>query len=173
MNKRDLDRCLTDMQAGDNGAFARLYEATVRGLYAFLYAYYADRADTEDAVHCVYVKVKTNCLQYRPGTDARAWMLQIAKNHALNELSRRKRESPLEAAAQLRSYDRPLQGTAFDALNTLRDAERETVIIHVLWGYKHREIADMKKIPLGTVTARYKKAIAKMREYIEKEEGHA
>lgn len=162
------------MQAGDNEAFAVLYAATVRGLYAFLYPYFRNRADTEDALHTVYLRVKRYCGNYRAHTDARAWLLQVAKNHALNELRRRRRECPLDESAPIPARPEPSEGLAFAALNAaLNESEREVVVMHVLWGYKHREIAAAEGIPLGTVTSRYKTAIGKMRAYIEKEERHA
>lgn len=45
----------------------------------------------------------------------------------------------------------------------LDEEEQRIVILHVLWGYKHREIAGILQCPLGTVTSKYKRAAAKLR----------
>lgn len=51
---------------------------------------------------------------------------------------------------------------------TLTEEEREIVIMHAVWGYKHKEIAKEKGLPLGTVTWKYNEAIKKLRKEIEK-----
>ena len=91
MDKRQIDELMTKVAAGDNGAFLRLYEETRRGVYAFAYSYLGNRADAEDIAQEVYLSVKRKAYLYRPGTDARAWLFQVAKNLCLDELRRRKR----------------------------------------------------------------------------------
>ena len=48
----------------------------------------------------------------------------------------------------------------------LSEEERRVVILHVLWKYKHKEIAQMLGVPTGTVTSKYKRAIEKIRKEI-------
>ena len=45
----------------------------------------------------------------------------------------------------------------------LTEEERRLIVLHVLWGYKHRELAQMLGVPTGTVTSKYKRAIEKLR----------
>ena len=47
-------------------------------------------------------------------------------------------------------------------MKSLNPDEREIVIMHVFWGYKHREISKILDIPLGTVTWKYQKALQKL-----------
>ena len=93
MDRKKLDECLVRTQKGDKGAFSRFYAETARGVFAFLYGYYRAYHRTEDATQDVYLKALKNVASYRPGTDARAWLLQIAKNTALNDLKRERREA--------------------------------------------------------------------------------
>ena len=53
--------------------------------------------------------------------------------------------------------------------NVLDESEREIVILHAIWQYKHREIAEILSLPLGTVTWKYKAALAKLRVFLEDE----
>ena len=48
----------------------------------------------------------------------------------------------------------------------LDETERQIVTLHVLWGYKHREIAEKLEMPLGTVTSKYKISVTKMKKYL-------
>lgn len=169
MNNAETNRLLQRISAGDNNAFAELYERTSRGVYAFLFSYLKNKADTEDAMQTVYLKIKMNISQYKHGTNGRAWIFQIAKNHALNELKKNKRTESIEG------MDFPSggfeHGTVMDAMSrALSEDEQQIIILHVLWGYKHREIADLLGCPTGTVTSKYKRAIAKMKNALKEDE---
>ncbi len=166
MDKKELDLCLQEVAKGDSAAFERLYKETSKGIFAFLYGYCKNYHTAEDLTQTVYLKVKANISKYNAGTDARAWLFQIAKYTALNEIKKVKREvvatDKQTEKAEKDSYE--LQDSpVFDAINSvLDDRERQIVIMHVLWGFKHREIADMLSLALGTVLWKYNTAIKKL-----------
>ncbi|MBQ9709130.1 MAG: sigma-70 family RNA polymerase sigma factor [Clostridia bacterium] len=168
MTRAETDRLLQRISHGDNAAFEELYVKTRRGVYAFLYTYVQRSADAEDLMQTVYLKVKTNISQYRHGTNGSAWILQIAKNLALNEL---KKSSRLQLSDEvIGTSDTFEYGTVSDAMRrTLSEEEQRIITLHVLWGYRHREIADMLGCPTGTVTSKYKRAIKKMKEALKED----
>ena len=53
---------------------------------------------------------------------------------------------------------------------SLSAEEKEIVLLHAVWDYKHREIAKMLSLPLGTVTWKYKKALKKLKKEWEESE---
>ncbi len=170
MDKKQIDALMTKVAEGDNRAFEQLYEETRRGVYAFAYSYLGNPADAEDATEEVYFTVKRKAYLYRPGTDARAWLFQIAKNLSLDELRRRKqRPESLEGLSSDPSA--PPKLPALDLMTAaLNESEKEIVLLHAVWGYKHREIAKMTGLPLGTVTWKYKSATEKLRRAWKEEE---
>lgn len=173
MNKREIDRCLTQMQQGDNAAFELLYEQTKRGVFSIVYPYCMGYDEAEDVMQTVYLRVKENILSYRAGTDGRSWLLTVARNHAANEYKKNRRTVAVsdDALAAIGGSSPPYDGGAFEALNrALGVDERKVVVLHVFWGFKHREIAKTLQMPIGTVTSKYKTAIAKMRQFLEEAE---
>jgi len=159
VDERQIDKLLIKISQGDNEAFERLYEGTKKGVFSFVYSYAENYACAEDVMQTVYLKVKIHISSYKKGTNGRAWLLQIAKNEALNELKKRKKtqscENPTEKFEQL--------GYLTDIMRrVLTNEELQIVILHVLWGYKHREIAEELKCPTGTVTSKYKRSIQKL-----------
>ncbi len=167
MSSRELDRLLLRIAEGDNAAFEELYLRTKRGVYAFLYTYFHNAADTEDVMQTVYLNIKRGIQSYRKGTNARAWILQIAKNLALSELRKKKREVPtedIELPPVLHEGGRVEVKELMDKV--LTEEEQRIVTLHVLWGYKHREIAEIVGCPTGTVTSKYKRSIEKLKKYI-------
>ena len=170
MSRRETDRLLILIREGDNAAFERLYEQTKRGVFAFLRTYLPNPADTEDAMQTVYLKIKTGIAGYQAGTNGSAWILQIAKNHALTTIRKTSREIPTEEIEVVSSPSH-IVGVVNDTMEkVLSEEERRIIVLHVLWGYKHREIAVQLGCPTGTVTSKYKRAIEKMRQALKEEE---
>src|SRR5690554_3935659 len=48
------------------------------------------------------------------------------------------------------------------ALLELDEADRQIVVLHVVAGFKHREIADFLSLPHSTVRWRYRRALSKL-----------
>lgn len=171
MKGKEIDRLLRRVAQGDDEAFERLYEETKRGVYAFLYPYFRVREDVEDAMQTVYLKVKLNIAKYRYGTNATAWLLQIAKNHALNEIKKSDRVVYTDEIDYAGAKSEESSSGIMDLMQkTLSYDEQEIVTLKVLWGYKHIEIAKSLSCPVGTVTSKYKRAISKLKTAI-KEQG--
>ena len=106
------------------------------------------------------------------GTNARALILQIAKNHALNELRKRKSETVSDEVVAQHMSTTILQsdGITETMQKVLTEEEQRIVALHVLWGYKHREIAKMLGSPTGSVTSKYKRSLEKMRKALKEVE---
>ena len=162
MDKNHIDKLLCKISNGDNGAFEELYILTKKGVFSFLYSYFQNYYDAEDAMQSVYLKIKRGIHTYSQGTNGTAWILQIAKNHALTELNRYKVTAEL-METQEASYDFEYNTITDVMKKVLSKDEQQIIILHVLWGYKHREIGEVLGIPTGTVTSKYKRSIEKLK----------
>ncbi len=179
MKACEIDRLLREVRKGDNDAFAELYLGTRRGVYAFLYSYLRHTEDTEDAMQTVYLKIKQNITSYDVSRPALPWILQIAKNYALNLLKVRGRveygldDGELERRMSDEELVQPMSdGSVMDAMHrVLSPSEERIVILYVIFGYKHREIAEEMGLPIGTVTSKYKRSLEKMRVALGEEGG--
>ena len=123
MNGWETDRLLRKIAEGDNQAFEKLYIETRRGVYAFLYSYLKNTHDTEDAMQTVYLKIKKNIHTYRVGTNGRAWIFQIAKNHALTVIRQNSRIT--EEEMDERAKDGFLKGEISDAMQRALSEEEQ------------------------------------------------
>jgi RNA polymerase sigma-70 factor (ECF subfamily) len=84
---------------------------------------------------------------------------------ALTLLKQNKRQ---EEYVETRSNEYSFGGEITDIIErVLSEDEKKILILHVLWGYKHREIAQELSCPTGTVTSKYKRAIEKLRKELE------
>lgn len=168
MHQNEVNSLLVKIQDGDNRAFEDLYKQTSRGVYSFVYSFMNNHMDTEDVLQLTYMKIKQNIGYYRPGSNGVAWILEIAKNTALNEIRSKKKNQDIckDLAA---NYIQPSTNNDNDKsiLNiikkVLREEEQQILILHVIWNYRHKDIAQFLNLPLGTVTSKYKRSIAKVK----------
>lgn len=81
--------------AGDNNAIAEIIEEYRAGLELFLQQLTGDAVFAEELTQQTFVKLFTKKPHYRPVASFKTWLYAIAKNLALRELRKRKREAAL------------------------------------------------------------------------------
>ena len=175
MTKQELDQKMLRLQQGDETAFAEIYEETNRGVFAFVLSICRNYHTAEDIMQTTYIRLRTTISSYKAGANAFAWLYTIAKNLTLNEMAREKRETTAsfdDDSSAYGSYKMNEEGSPITAVmnKVLNESERQIVTLHVISGFKHREIAEMIGKPIGTVLWAYNNALAKMKKELEKEE---
>lgn len=173
VRQSDIDEALfARIGQGDAAALAELFSKTERTMYAFVLSILKDPEDTADIVQDVYIKIRESAHLYQPKGKPLAWMFTIARHLSINHLHFQNRQSWDEmdqVANDIKfSYitdptDRVVLGSALDILN---EDERQILLLHVLSGLKHREIAASLSLPLATVLSRYNRSLKKLREHL-------
>ena len=160
---------LAAVAAGSTEALERLYNTAKAAVYSYSLSVLRNVQDAEDVLHDCFVNIFTAAAGYRPHGKPMAWILTITRNLALSRLRQQSRTEPLTMEDwQDRFADRETVShedrMALSALlAALEDTERQIVALHALSGLKHREIAEMMKMPLPTVLSKYHRAMKKLR----------
>jgi len=161
---------LARVLAGDEDAFAGLvkrYEPRLR-LYVTHIVGVAEEA--RDLVQEAFVRVWRNLDQYDPRYRFSTWLFRIAHNLAIDHVRRRRQpivsldlgENDEGEAMRLDPADerldplgnfenRELARSLAREIKGLPPAYRELVILRHLVGLSYAEIAELKRLPLGTV----------------------
>ena len=155
------------IQQGEQEAFRELYDVTHKLLYAFLLSYTLNREDAQDLLQDTYIQIYKNCHQYRDQGNPMAWMMKIAKNLFLMKCRRNKGtednfeilENDIGFEDMTHIENRIVLEKMFEQLSV---EDRNMIIMHDIGGLKHREIAKLLDMPLGTVMARYHRGIRKL-----------
>ena len=131
-----------------------------------------NRADAEDLVQDTYVKAFRHAGQFKRGTNLRAWLYTILHNTWRNrrrDASRDTVDVDSEQVEQLpagglggepiETPERILMRSTLDAdlqaaLDSLPEAFREAVWLRDVEEFSYAEIAEMLKVPMGTVMSR-------------------
>lgn len=174
MTKQELDKKMLALQQGDENAFEDIYNDTKRGLFAFILSICRNYHTAEDMMQTAYIRLRTTISSYRAGENAYAWLYTIAKNAMLNEMARKKREKSTDAFEEESTFgtysiDEECSPITTVMNKVLGEEERQIVTLHVISGFKHREIAEMLEKPLGTELWTYNNALAKLKRELEKE----
>ena len=168
MNRFEINAQLNKIAEGSEKAFENLYNGVKGGVYSFAYSYMKNREDAEDIVQTVFLKIKKNIDKF-DGKNGLPWILQITKNTALSELRSRKVYDNFVELNLGKDEAVSIDENDFDSPVTtamrkcLSEEEQRIIILHVIWGYKHKEIAELLDMPTGSVTSKYKRAVNQLK----------
>lgn len=181
----DADRALVQAAAaGDREAFdelVRKYQAPIVGLARSLTA---GSADAEDIAQEVFVRAWRSLSGFRGDSAFRTWLHRIALNVVHSHHSRASRlrrffqapapDQPPELDAPEAAADpSDLEGNillrdAIDkALAAIPQELRVAVVLRDVQGLDYREIADLLRVPLGTVESRIFRGRQRLRPLLE------
>ena len=175
---------------GREPAFRELVRRYERPVFSLIFRMVRDREMAEDLAQDTFIKVLNNIDRYRPEFKFSSWLFKIANNITIDHLRRRQvdtisiegspdavtaeraratavtitsgGESPLE---ELES--RELGGQIEAAIAKLRPEYRACIILRHVEDYSYDEIAEIVKLPLGTVKTYIHRARQELREYLE------
>lgn len=176
----DLAASLRRCAAGDQSAFAEVYDATSARAFGLALRVLRDRAQAEDAVQEAYLQVWKQSARFDPDRgSALSWILMIAHGTAVSQVrssqarSNREevyerqadplrvgREDPTAAAA-----DASMEGDRVrEALGQLTEAQRSAIELAYFQGRTHTEVAGIIGIPLGTAKTRIRDGLLRLRD---------
>ena len=140
-----------------------------------------DPARAEDAVQDAFMNVWHHASSFDASRGSlRAWLLTSVRNRCIDYLrgrgSRERREEGLQpdVAYPAAPSDDPWRevalslerGAVRDAMASLPSEQRQAIEMAYFGGYSQSEIANMTRVPLGTVKGRMRLALEKMGSYL-------
>jgi len=156
--------------AGDQGSFGTLVERYQDRLVSFLYRMLRDLDTAHDLSQEVFLRVYQALDRFDPQFKFSTWTFRVAHNLGVDELRRRKvRWVPLQRQdaeddtpweRELPSFDpspyhdlrNEQRGTAIQqAIDALPGDYRELIVMRHYAELSYEEIAQLKRMPLGTV----------------------
>ena len=183
----DLMRRYRD--AGDEKVYNELVHRYERELFRYLARYTGDKSMAEDVFQNTFLQIHLKRGLYEDGRPFRPWLYAIATHQAVDALRKAGRRPTVSLDQRLASppgegdagslldmlvnddagplsdlQDRERQEWVRESVQKLPDALRQTLILAYHQDLKYREIADILKIPVGTVKSRLHAALAKLQQ---------
>ena len=167
MNEEFLTE-LIGLKDNDLSFFSSFYEKTKKAVFFKCYSLLKRHDEAEEVMQEVYIKFLENIRKIDIKKSVLAYRLTTAHNLSLNYIKKNRRnEIDYEITNDDFVFkddidiDKEILFTRLSYL--LNDKELNIVILHVLEDKKHREIAQLLDLPLGTVTYIYSRVIEKLK----------
>jgi len=166
----------------ERAAFEELYARYVNILYATALKFVREESDAQDVVQDVFIQVWDKAKMYDPSKGKPlTWVLTLVRNRSIDRIRAIQRRARLrdefeaetvtdESAWARESLSRVEAGeqgrTLRAAVNQLSPQQRKVIELAYFGGLTQIEIAEKLGEPLGTVKARARRGLLKLKELI-------
>ena len=167
----------------DANAFGRLYDMYVDRVYRNIYYRIGNEADTEDLTQEVFLKAWQAIDRYKKtASPFIAWLMTISHNLVIDFYRTRKDRAYLEAEVLADDSAPDPERTAEASIKQqrLRRAilqlggdEQQVVILRLIEDFEFTEIASLLKKKEGNIRVILHRALVRLRNILEKEEGQS
>ena len=173
---------LRRVAARDAQALAAFYDQTAAPLYSVAVRILGDGSEAEEVIQDAFVQIWEKATTFDPMLgSAFHWALSIARHRSIDRLRARARQSRWMTAYQEVSdvnppvMNGPEQNTEAAeefaavraALVSLPSEQKQAIEMAFFGGKTHLEIAEALQAPLGTIKARIRRGMLKLREKLQ------
>ena len=165
---------------GDRNSFRKIYDRFRGVIFSTVYKVLNDREDSEDTAQEVFAQIwqKAHLFKASRGRPL-TWVATMARNRAIDRLRTKQRRAQLglnfqeqEAAEEQMQTRDASDDAAFSeraatlrgAMGRLTEGQREALELVYFGGLTHTEVAARLGLPLGTIKARVRRGLARLRE---------
>ena len=178
MTEAAFNACIQAILKGDKQGLRDIYDAYLDYIYRIVYGVVGKKEDAEDITSEFFIKLWQQADKYKAGSGHKAYLATIARNMAIDHMRKYKREV-LESFTKEEDDEVFFEPTSPDdteaaviedvaikeAISKLNEKEKQIINMKVLSEMTFAEISETLKVPMGTVTWRYREAIKKLRRY--------
>jgi RNA polymerase sigma-70 factor (ECF subfamily) len=167
---------------GDEAAFGILYSRLAPGLYGMAFRMMNDAKEAEDVLQEGFTYIWRKANNYDPArSSAYAWAVMIVRNKAIDRLRARQRGDRLrekvtseagsfaerdDSSAQV-PLSRERNAEVREALKKIAPEQRQAVELAFFSGLTHEQIAEQLGAPLGTIKARIRRGLLRLRDFFQ------
>jgi RNA polymerase sigma-70 factor (ECF subfamily) len=167
---------------GDTRSFEKLYDRLSGVLFSTAYRVLNNQVATEDVLQDVFIQIWDKAPLYNPALGKPlTWAMTLTRNKAIDRLRSTQRRNRLQENAQseseiLEQFD---DRSSFEAVasaesgNMVRRAvaklskdQRQVIELAFFSSMTQTEIAKRLKLPLGTIKARIRRGMLKLRDLV-------
>jgi RNA polymerase sigma-70 factor (ECF subfamily) len=178
-SERQLDgELIVRVAAGDESAFAALYDRLSPGLFALALRMVRETKEAEDVLQDTFHHIWRRASTYDPArSSAFTWAVMILRHKAIDRLRVRQRLArTVEKAVTLNFFpdlddtsaaaplQNELQAQVRTALAQIPLDQKQAIGLAFFSGLTHEQIAEQLGEPLGTIKARIRRGLLRLRD---------
>ncbi|HEV7253171.1 MAG TPA: sigma-70 family RNA polymerase sigma factor [Mesorhizobium sp.] len=175
----DVSKLIVRVSLSDRAAFDMLYRQTSAKLFGVCLRVLNDRAEAEEALQEVFVKIWTKADRFAVSElSPISWLVAVARNHAIDRVRMRKRPTvELDEAVEVadpapNAEAQVLSGAEGERVHRCLDELDEDRAAAVrgayLRGESYAELAARHHVPLNTMRTWLRRSLLKLRDCLER-----
>lgn len=144
--------------------FEEIYNMYFDRIYYKILSVVKNAEDAEDISQEVFISVYKNLKKFREDSNLYTWIYRIAINKIYDFFRRKKISIELNDEILSLEDNKDVHSPMIleEKLKKLSPQEKEIVVLKDIYGYKLKEISEMKNLNISTVKTIYYKAIKDM-----------
>ena len=175
----NYERALLECASGSQSAVGEIYAREKDHLRAVAHRIVHDKSRAEDVIHDAFAQILRFAKDFDPARgSARGWIYAIVRNTALKMQANARRELALDDDTLNAICEReqtvpnpascvPDSMTLRTMLDQLEPKHRASLLLAIIDGCTHQEIAKYLGVPVGTVKAWIRRELVAMRRQLE------
>lgn len=180
-NERDIE-LLRRIAARDRAAFAEFYDRHSALLFSIAFRILNNASEAEDVLQETFVQIWEKAGSFDPKLGkTTSWAVVLVRNKAIDRLRAARRRSRLAEEAGVESamagetsepanaaiYGREKAKLIQSAMGGLPAEQRQAIELAYFSGLTQFEVAEKLREPLGTIKARIRRGLLKLRDQLE------
>lgn len=178
MTEAEFNACIKAILNGDKKGLRDIYDVYLSYIYRIVYGVVGHKETAEDITSEFFIKLWQQADKYKEGSGHKGYLATIARNMAIDHVRKYKKEIldsftkedeedvVFEPVSDADTESEVIENISIkEAISTLSDKEQQVINMKVLSEMTFAEISEILKVPMGTITWRYREAIKKLRRY--------
>ncbi|GAB3607632.1 ECF RNA polymerase sigma factor SigK [Conyzicola nivalis] len=171
------NQLLARVAAGDQAAFAELYDQIAPRVLGLVRRLLRDHAQSEEVTQEIFLEIWQTATRYDPAKGgASTWIMTMAHRRAVDRVRASQASRDRDTKIGIRDYDADYDNVS-DTVQTriehervekamlrLTELQRQAVSLAYYGGYSHSEVANLLSVPIGTVKTRLRDGMIRLRD---------
>lgn len=167
MDNNKIDQLLLKLFSDEN-SFKEFYEYTHTFVFAYIMSLLKNYDNSRDVMQEVYIKIYQASQNYHSMSKPLAWIYTIARNECYMYLRNKiYMDEYVDNISLPEQIDKDTKMILEGLFTILNERERQVIIMHSLWGFKHYEIAKLLHMSVSTSLSCYHRGMKKMKKEME------
>lgn len=160
------DKAIVALSEGDMDALSDIFDCMARMIFSVAYGITGNYQDAENVLQETMIEICKYAHKYRRGSNAKAWILTMARHCSIDIVRKRKPIVSIEETMSM-PYSEPdlTRIEVLDMLRILDEDEKQCVIFRLYSKMPYKEIAEMMNITIASAQKKYQRALKKLKNY--------
>jgi len=168
---KDLHSIFQKIISGDENAIEELYKNYKELVINIAFSIVKNRDLSEEIAQSVFIKIIKSDKSKLPISNESSWIYTVTKNETIEYLRKQHNEIDIDDIYDIANLKNEIDEIIdIDNFNTiikcLDEKEKEIVFFKIISDFTFKEIAEILKIPIGTVQWKYYKAVHTLKIFI-------